>query len=698
MSESTLAPSSSAVVIRPPSRGRDERWIRPSLCALLAVTAVAYLWDLGASGWANDFYAAAAQAGTQSWKALLFASLDPGNVITVDKPPAALWVMGLSGRIFGFSSWSLLVPQALMGVASVALLYAAVRRWAGPRVGLAAAAVLAFTPGAVLMFRFDNPDALLVLLMVAAGYAVVRAVDAAATRAGLWWLLLAGTLIGFGFLTKMLQVLLVVPALAGVYLLAADTPLRRRIGRLLAAGAAMVVSAGWYVVLVALWPAGSRPYIGGSTDNSLLQLALGYNGLSRIFGHGGPGGPGMPAGPPPGGMAGFPPGGFPPGGPGGDAVGMGGAGGPPGFGGGTGVTRMFDADWAGNIAWLLPAALIVLVAGLWLTRRATRTDRARAALLLWGGWLLVTGLVFSFMSGIVHPYYSVAMAPGLAGALAVGTGLLWQRWAHRAARLTLAVTLAVTAAWSTVLLARTPEFLPWLRVVLPIAGVLAAVLLALPPRRCGRVTAVAAAVLGLIGGAGGASAYAVQTALTPHNGPIVAAGPARHDLPGGGPPGGGRDGPRGLGTPLGGPGAVVSNSELTALLRATHTRWAAATAGAQGAAGLQLSSGKAVMAIGGFSGGDPAPTLARFQSWVAQGQVHWFVEGRGPGGGQGPGGPPGGGPDGPGTGPAVGGPAGFGGPADGRGESALIRAWVAAHYTPNTVGGEVVYDLTAAAH
>ena len=267
-------------------RGRadDPRWVRPALLGLLAATALTYLWNLGASGYANSFYAAAVQAGTQSPKAWLFGALDAPGLITVDKPPASLWVMALSGRIFGFSSWSMLAPQALMGVAAVGLLYLTVRRWSGPRTALAAGALLAATPVAVLMFRFNNPDAMLVLTMVAAGWTTTRSIDAAGRRAGTWWLVATGALVGLGFLTKQLQVLLVVPALALTVLVVAPSRPWRRIGDLLAGGAAVVVSAGWYVALVELWPASSRPYIGGSTTNSLLELALGYNGLGRILG------------------------------------------------------------------------------------------------------------------------------------------------------------------------------------------------------------------------------------------------------------------------------------------------------------------------------------------------------------------------------------------------------------------------------
>ncbi len=356
----------------------DPRWERPALALLLIVTAVLYLWRLGSLGWANEFYAAAAQAGTQSWKALLFGSLDAGNAITVDKPPAAMWVMALSGRLFGFNSWSMLVPQALMGVAAVALLYAAVRRTGGPGAGLLAGTVLALTPVAALMFRFNNPDALLVLLLVAAAYCVVRGLSSThSTR----WIALAGTAIGFAFLAKLLQAFLVLPALGLVVLVAMPGSIWKRLRDLTVGVVAMVVSAGWYVLLVQLWPAGSRPYIGGSTDNSLLELALGYNGLGRVLG--GDGNPTRGSG---GGSGG--PGG---GGPGGSM-----------FGGEPGIGRMFSDSMGTEISWLLPAALLGLIAGLWFTSRAPRTSPSRAGLLLWGGWTVVTMVVFSFMKGIMH--------------------------------------------------------------------------------------------------------------------------------------------------------------------------------------------------------------------------------------------------------------------------------------------------------
>ena len=245
-------------------------------------TAALYVWNLSASGWANAFYTAAAQAGASDWKAMLFGSSDAANAITVDKTPAALWVIDLSVRLFGLNPWSVLVPQALEGVAAVALLYAAVRRVAGPGAGLLAGAVLAVTPVAALIFRFNNPDALLVLLLVAAAYCVQRACEKDASR---WWLVAAGAAVGFGFLAKMLQAFLVLPGFAAAYAVAGHRPMKSRLGDLLVAAAAVVVSGGWYLALVELWPASSRPYIGGSQHNSIMELTLGYNGLGRLTGN-----------------------------------------------------------------------------------------------------------------------------------------------------------------------------------------------------------------------------------------------------------------------------------------------------------------------------------------------------------------------------------------------------------------------------
>ncbi len=686
MSATLTTPDARDAAAPPPTAASRPRGELGALAALLAGTGLLYLWNLGASGFANTFYAAAVQAGTKNWEALLFGSLDTGNIITVDKPPAAIWVMALSGRIFGFSSWSMLVPEALMGVATVALIYAAVRRVAGPRAGLLAGAAMALTPVAVMMFRFNNPDALLVLLLVGAAYAAVRAIEQAGTR----WLVLAGVLIGFAFLAKMGQALIVVPGLALAYLVAAPTGFWHRIRQLLYAGVAMVVSAGWYVALTELWPAGSRPYIGGSVGNSLLQLALGYNGLGRIFGGSGdPGGGGARAG------GAVPAGGFP--------GGAGGPGGGSGFGGQAGIGRMFGAEVGGQVAWLLPAALALLIAGLWLTRHAPRTDPTRASLILWGGWTLVTALVFSFAVGIFHAYYTVALAPGIAALIGVGGHAVWKHRASWPGRATTAVVVLGTAAWSWVLLGRSAEFLPWLRWVVPAVGVIAALALLVPAG--GRRLAGAAAAAVVITAGAGPAAYAVDTAVVPHTGSIPTAGPTTTGgFPGAFPGGPAADGTGGdaaradgAGRRAGaGPGEEATDPALDSLLRAAGTTWSAATVGAMGGAGLAVSSGTNVMTIGGFMGSDPAPTLAQFQAFVAAGDVHYFVDGGAVDGG--------GAPNLSQVPQAVrdspafeqfleqGGARGGFGARGGTGSE--ITAWVHQHYPSSTVGGRTVYDLT----
>jgi 4-amino-4-deoxy-L-arabinose transferase-like glycosyltransferase len=593
------------------------------LAALLLGTAVLYLWGLGASGWANAFYSAAAQAGSQSWKALFFGSSDAANAITVDKTPAALWLLGLSARLFGVNAWSILVPQALMGVGSVWLLHATVRRSSGPAAGLVAGLVLALTPAAALMFRFNNPDALLVLLLVTGAYSVVRACEKASPR----WLALAGVAVGFGFLAKMLQAFLVLPAFAVAYLVAAPVPLGKRLLHLLGALGATVVSAGWYLVVVALWPAADRPYIGGSQTNSLWELVFGYNGFGRLTG---------------------------------DEVGSVGGGAGRGWGS-TGLSRLFGSEMAGGIAWLLPAALLALGAGLWFTRRAPRTDASRAALLLWGGWLLVTALVFSYMGGIIHPYYTVALAPAVGALVGTAAVQLWRLRAHPAAAGLLSGGVAVTALLAYLLLGSSWQ--PWLAPTVLVGGLLAAVALFFAAQLT-RWAASAVAAFALVVLLSGPGAYTLATAATPHSGAIPSAGPST-GFGGRGP--GGFGGGRG-----GGPGALLSTTtpgtSLTALLRqdASQYTWTAATVLSNAAAGYQLASGAPVMAVGGFNGTDPYPTLEQFRQYVASGRIHYFL----------------------GEGMTM--PGGSGSDAAQR-----IAEWVASRYPSSTVDGVTVYDLTA---
>ena len=649
----------------------ESAWVRLALVVLLLGTAALYVIDLSASGMANEFYAAAVKSGTQSLKAWLFGSLDAANSITVDKPPASLWIMVLFARILGFSSFSVLLPQALMGVGTVALTYATVRRWSGAVAGLVAGTLVALTPVAALMFRFNNPDALLTLLMTAAAYAVVRAIDAGRSAhprsAALAWMLLAGSAIGFAFLTKMFQGLLVLPAFGLAYLIASPLRLRTRIAHLLAATGSMIVSAGWFVALVELWPASARPYIGGSTGNSLWELALGYNGLSRIFGGAGNGG-GMSA--------------------------------TTGFGGSSGLTRMFGTAFATQVSWFLPAALLALVAGLLITRPTPRTDRARAGLILWGGWLLVSMIVFSFMSGTVHPYYAVALAPAIAAVIATGGRELWLRREPRQdaevvagkalahlARGTLALMIAGTAVWGWYLMNRDAAgwrtSLAWTMLV---GGLLGSALLAVSTGRLKKL-AVAAALIASTAAVSGSAGFTAATVATAHSGSIPMAGPAgvASSAMGGGPAGqgaptgsqgstsngqtSGTQGSAPTGQP-GSSGSTAGNSELITTLDSTTTRWSAAVVGDQAAASYILSTNTAVMAIGGWSGSDESPTLAQFQEYVQNGEIAYFIASGGQGGG------PGGGP---------------GGASDSA--ASEITAWVEANYTATTIGGTAVYDL-----
>jgi 4-amino-4-deoxy-L-arabinose transferase-like glycosyltransferase len=651
----------------------DPAWVRPALVALLGTTALLYLWNLAASGWANAYYSAAVLAGTKSWAAFFFGSLDASNFITVDKAPAALWVMEIAARVFGFNAWTVLAPQALEGVATVAIIYLAVRRWFGPAAGLLAGAVVALTPVAGLMFRFNNPDALLVLLITAATYATLRAIDHGRTR----WLVLAGALVGVGFLAKELQAFIIIPVLAGVYLFAGPPALGRRILQVLAAAAAVVVSSGWWVAAVELVPSASRPYIGGSQNNDLISLVFGYNGFGRLTGN--------------------------------ESGSIGGLGALGSRWGLTGWNRLFNPQFGGQISWLIPGAVIVLGASLLLTRRRPRTDMVRAAFLIWGGSLLLTGAVFSFAQGIIHPYYTVALAPAIGALVGMGGIYLWQHRAAWIARLALGGAVAVTAFWAAILLGRSASFVPALQPVVVLAG-LAAGALIVGGWNAPRKATLAIAAAGLMAVLAGPAAYTFDTVATAHTGAIPSAGPAvaagggpgggGGGFPGGGggrfgPPGGalgggfgggfpgrgpnsafggagnpgGPGGPGGAGGPGG--GGFLNSSQppaaLTSLLQANANQytWAAATDRANSAAGYELATGDPVMAIGGFNGTDPAPTLAQFQQDVAQGKIHYYI-----GGGGGP------------------------GSAGTSSTASQISAWVAQHFTATTVGGVTVYDLS----
>ena len=748
-----LTTTSPAAEPTPPPRGRltrlmlgrrdDPRWARPALWAVLVLAGFLYAWDLSRNGNANSFYAAAVLSGTESWKAFFYGSVDSASFMTVDKPPFAFWVMGLSARVFGFNSWSLLLPQAAEGVAAVAVVYAAVRRsvagLTGERgahaAGLIAALALTLTPVVVAINRDDNPDTMLTLLLALGAWGVLESLragrpgkaglardaapvadDTAASRATghpLAWLMLSAVAFGLAFNTKMLEGFIPLPALAVVYLIAANGRLRARIGRLLAAGGVLAVITLSWMTIVDLIPKSSRPYVSGSTNDTVWNLAVGYNGFARITGNEGAFGRGVAdAGTGHGAAAG----GVLPVGDGGAAASEFArrAGGFGAFGGQSGIGRMFGATLGGQISWLIPFAAIALIATLILIGRRPRTDLARASVLVWGGWLLLEFFVLSFQQGIQHSYYTSAMAPPIAALTGIGAVALYQaRRRSRGWSLVLPLAIAVTGAWSFVLLRRTPSWNPWLAWTVLGATVVAVLALApgvLETWRSGagryggqdaagrnRRLLTVAGTATLIAVVAGPAAYAAtplsQTVqgVNPVAGPSAAgifggAGTGFAGRPGSGPGptgtgpfgaygqrgagGAGRDrgagglGAFGLGAGgarfaggaggarfAGGAGGAASK-QLIAYLEAHRdgATWLVAVRGSDAAAAIILQTGGIpVMAMGGFSGTDPAPTVAQLAQYVKEGKLHYVL---------------------------TGGAGGFGGPGAGGGTAGAVTSWV----------------------
>jgi len=629
--------------------------------ALLGGTAVLYLCDLGRSGWANSFYAGAVQAGSQSWKAFLFGSSDAANAITVDKPPLSLWPAALAVRIFGLNTWSLLVPQALLGVASVAVLWDTVRRWFGETAALVAGVVLALTPVAVTIFRYNNPDALLVFLMLAAVWAMLRAVEDGRLR----WLLVCGGCVGLGYLAKQLEVALVMPALAVTYLVAGPKSLLTRLWHLAVALFAAVAAAGWWVLLVQLWPPGKRPWIGGTEHNSILELTLGYNGFGRLDGDE-PGSTGSPA--------------FL------HATGSQAAANPWGQ---PGIGRLFEPAQAGGIGWLLPAALIFAVVLLIWRGRAPRRDPQGASIMLWVLWLTITAAVFSFMAGIFHPYYTVALAAPVAALVGIGATVCWRHREMLWARIALIAAVAATAGFAAHILHHVAKtYHPWLRWSVPVAAVVVILWLLVGAPSAQRPAVrnsmlVAAVVVAL----GGSTVFSLSTVVRGNSGALPLAGPTapvvRAMSPGvphvekaritsaSGP---------GFLLPPGAPGhpmhlagctllqSVVPDKQIVDLLDAdagSYT-WVGATVGSICASGYQLATGHPVMAIGGFNGTDPAPAPDQFLRLTLSKRIHYFIV----------------------TNPIH---EDIWGHLD---SAALIQQWVQRNFTPMRVAGVLVYDLS----
>ncbi|WP_020140876.1 ArnT family glycosyltransferase [Streptomyces sp. 351MFTsu5.1] len=663
----------------PPDRA--PRWSLPALLAILVLAGVLYGWNLSGNS-LNSFYSAAVYSGTQSWKAWFFGSLDAGNFLTVDKPPFALMVMGLSCRVFGFGTWQMMAPEIAAALGTIWILHASVKRYFGHVAATVAALVLALTPITVAINRDNNPDTVLVLLMVGGAALALRAVR----TDRLLPLIGSAVLFGLAFNTKMLQGWIALPAVFAVYVYASRLGWRRKALNLAVAAVALAVSSFWWATAVSLVPADDRPYIGGSTDGSAWNLIMGYNGLGRVLGGEGNGG---------------------------------GGGGGGSFAGTAGIGRMFNDVLGGQISWLIPFALLALAAGLVLCGRAPRTDPTRAALVLWGGWLVLHYLTFALAEGTMHPYYTTALAPAVAALCGGGGVLLWRAFRGGDARWSwvLPAGLAVTGVWAVVLLRRATGWNTWLWPAVAVLTVLAVVGL-LVFRTAGSATrvrllavSVAAAIVAALAGP---TAYAVSPAFSATNGGMGGANPtagpstgggmgrfggggrgggpggqlpggtqqgggrANAELPGGNgsgdgqmPSGGGigelprnggqqndgrqngtnpfpgagenpgtRNGgtaPGGTGSPRGGFGGGGMGGSLDSALisylekHQDGAKWLLAVSNSQSAGQLVLSTHKPVISMWGFTGSDRAMTLARLKELVKSGELHYIQLGGGGG-------------------------------------------------------------------
>ncbi|MBT2514369.1 glycosyltransferase family 39 protein [Arthrobacter sp. ISL-30] len=568
-------------------------------------------------------------AGSQDWTAFLFGSSDPGNAITVDKPPLSLWIMSASVRLFGLSSWSILVPQALMGVTCVYLIYRVVQKRFDAATGLLAGLFMAITPTVTVIFRYNNPDALLTLLMVGTAACTLEAID----RRRPLWLIAAGTLTGAALLTKQLQAGLVLPAVALTYLLFAAAPLFKRFLHLLGALVAAALTAGWWVLLVQLTDPAIRPFIGGSRTNSIIELTLGYNGLDRLTGE--------------------------------DAsrTMSGAAAGldqklDPGF------QRFLQPQFSGQFGWFLPLAIAGLIVAIWWVLKRHGSIQQRALLLMCSVWFVCSTTILAYMSGIVHPYYTIASVPSLCCLASFAVVQMLRRLHQNRVRLALGAILLATMLIAFVSALRSTADFPWLpQVVIALWGVpIAAVFI--PPLNA-RVK-LATAVLVLAALLTVPALWTLDTVLSPHEGAGVVAGPSirgirtdhpdRNQLP--------ADVPASFKAVMF--GDVPATGVVQRLMASPPgTKWAAAMVGSETAANYQLESQRAILPVGGFDGTDPFPTLAQFQQMVSDGQVDSLVIQNLP--------------------PLT---------SQGRAESARIVEWVTSHYTPEPIDGASYYRLT----
>ncbi|MGW3102378.1 ArnT family glycosyltransferase [Streptomyces sp. NPDC001100] len=555
------------------------RWSLPALVAIMVLAAVLYSWNLTGSS-LNSFYSSAVYSGTQSWKAWFFGSLDAGNFITVDKPPFSLMVMGLSCRIFGFGTWQMMLPEVAAALGTIWILHSSVKRYFGHVAATIAALVLALTPITVAINRDNNPDTLLVLLMVAGAALGLRAVR----TERLLPLVGSAVCFGFAFNTKLLQGYIALPAVFAVYLFASKLGWKKKLVQLAVATVALAVSSFWWATAVSLVPASDRPYIGGSTDGTAWDLIMGYDGFGRVFGGEGNGGGGA-----------------------------GGGGGGGTFAGTAGIGRMFNDILGGQISWLLPFSAIALIAGLVLVGRAPRTDATRAALVMWGGWTLLHYVTFSMAQGTMHPYYTTALAPGIAALCGGGGVMLWRAFRGGDARWSwvLPAGLAVTGIWAIVVLRRASGWNTWLWPTVGVLMVLAIVGLFVFRSGSGNRARLltASVVAAIIAALAGPTAYAVTPAASSGSGGGMGgtnptAGPSTGGGFGGGGPGGGNRG--GFGGQRGGemPGGTQAGGQAGGELPGGGTAPGGMTPGGGGTGEVPQGGGAPSGApTGGTTGG-----------------------------------------------------------------------------------------------
>jgi 4-amino-4-deoxy-L-arabinose transferase-like glycosyltransferase len=525
-------------------------------------------------------------AGSQDWTAFFYGSSDPANSITVDKPPMSIWVMALSVRLFGLNSWSILLPQAAMGVLTVYLLYVLVRRWSEGAPALLAAGFMAVTPVSTVMFRYNNPDALLILIMVASALTVAHAIE----RPRPWLMVMAGGLIGAGFLTKQLQIGLVVPALFLTYVCFANTSRPKRFLHVgYSALSAAAVAGAWLIAVQVTDPA-QRPYIGGSRTNSALELTVGYNGLQRLTDEAAT--RTLAAGSNPDGLT-------------------------------AGYQRFLEPQLLGQFGWFLPLAVVGCAMAIICLAKQEGSRGAKAMMLLCLLWFGTAATVLAYMAGTLHPYYSLTAVPPLC-ILAAKALFHLLNARSRICKIVLITTLLASATVSYAIALRSTGDFPFLSLVLLGTWALTIAMHLLPhlPRQLGDASRLA--LLGVL--LTGPTLWSINTVINPHAGAGVVAGPAvsgiRSDHPE----------QRQLGSDVT-PGHVAlmfgdtpsaSIAEVLATVPRSAT-WVTAALGSETAANYQLALGRAVLPVGGFDGTDPYPTLEKFQSLVAEGEVGSLV-------------------------------------------------------------------------